>query len=318
MSITPSIKKIPLTYFGTSDFSATVLEALAKTNDFEIEAVVTQPGRPVGRSQTITNSPVKAMALKHGLKIFEPETLKNFDVSQLPVADLAIVYAYGLIIPQVILDLPRQGTLNIHPSLLPTYRGPTPIQSAIINGKQKTGISIMLLDATMDHGPILEQITMPIKPDDTTATLTKRLVDQAIPLLIKCIPLWVEKKITAREQEHAAATYCKLLTRDDGKVDWSKPSITIYNLYRGLTPWPGVWTTWDGKRFKLLRILPATTPVGSDTVVGTTTVHDGRIFVGATEGSIEILELQLEGKKAMTAEEFLNGYKNFSGAKLGV
>lgn len=306
--------KISITYFGTSDFSAQVLEALAQNVNFKLVAVVTQPGRPVGRNQTISDSPVKTMAAKYGLPIFEPDTLKNFDINKLPATDLMVVYSYGLIIPQIILDLSQHGTLNIHPSILPKYRGPTPIQSALINGDTETGVSIMLLDAQMDHGPILEQIKAKIDPHDNTTSLTARLVNLAIPLLIKTIPLWVDKKITPHDQDHAAATYCRLFTRDDGKIDWSKTTPEIYNHYRGLTPWPGVWTTWNSKRLKLLSI----TPSFESGKPGVVSVTDNRIFIGTNAGSIEVAELQLEGKKAMTAETFLNGYKNFKGAVLGL
>jgi len=305
--------KIALTYFGTSTFSATVLEALATNELFEVAAVVTQPGRPVGREQVVTDSPVKVAALKYGIPVFEPESLKNFGVQQLPKTDVAIVFAYGLIIPQAILDTPKHGTLNIHPSLLPLYRGPTPVQSALIKGETETGVSIMLLDAEMDHGPILDQITTSVAPHDTTATLTAKLVEQAIPLLIKLIPEWTQEKIVAREQDHTTTTYCKMLDRNDGKIDWSKPAKDIYNLYRGLTPWPGVWTTWGGKRLKLLNIKLSDTK----TEPGAVEVASGSIHIGTTKGSIEVTELQLEGKKAMTAQEFLNGYKNFNSETLG-
>lgn len=297
---------IRIIYFGTPDFSATVLEALAKNNNFDIVAVVTQPARPVGRNQTITPSPVKVSALKLGLNILEPETLKDFSPEKLPSADIFVVYAYGLIIPKSILEIPRYGALNIHPSLLPKYRGPTPIQAALMNGDTTTGVSIMVLDEKMDHGPILECKTLDIDPEDTTITLTKKLVDLAIPMLIDLIPAWINKQITPKEQNHNEASYCKILSRDDGKIDWQKSAQNIYNLYRALTPWPGIWTIWENKRLKLLqiKITPYAIPAGKVHIEG------NHFFIGCKNNSIEVTELQLEGKKPMSSNIFLQGYKH--------
>ena len=324
---------VSLVYFGTNDFSAQVLEALVAIPDFTVVGVVTQPDRPVGRNQEIAHPPVKVVAEKLGLSVVQPESLKNFSPASLPQADIFVVFAYGLLIPKAILHLPSHGTINIHPSLLPKYRGPTPVQSAIINGETETGVSIMLLDEQMDHGPILEQIKVAIDPEDTTETLTHKLIAQATPLLLTTTSAWIEKKIAPRPQNHAEATYCKMLTREDGKVDWNKSANEIYNLYRGLTPWPGIWTTWEGKRLKLQKIKktpPQRDPAHGGTknqknnvtieqlsnAAGAITAFENRIFVVASNGLIEVTELQLEGKKPMDAKTFLTGYHNFAGSKL--
>ncbi len=312
---------IKIVYFGTTEVSARVLHALASTQSFSVLAVVTQPGRPVGRKQEVQPSPVKVAAEKLGIPVFEPQSLKDFNVETvgaenflpLQTADVFVVYSYGLIIPQRILDIPKHGTINIHPSLLPKYRGPSPVQSALVNGETETGLSIMLLDAQMDHGPLLAQTKMKIDTDDTATTLMDKLMAEAIPLTTKVINQWIEKKISPIEQDHSAATICKMFTRDDGKIDWTTSAAEIYNRYRGLTPWPGIWTMWDGKRLKLLRVAFSQTKGGASGIVST---NNNALLISCGSGSIEVQELQLEGKKPMSARDFLNGNKTFFGSKL--
>lgn len=299
-------------FFGTSAASAKVLEALAHTQGFSISGVITQPDRPVGRKQLLTPSPVKQMAETLRLPVLCPESLKNFPLETLPNADIFVVYAYGLIIPQILLDQSPHGALNIHPSLLPKYRGPTPVQSALLNGDTETGVSIILLDAQMDHGPIFNQVHFPIAADDTTVTVTEKLTTLAIPALISVINEWAEHKITPTPQDHTQTTICKILTRDDGQIDWQKTNMQIYNLYRGLTPWPGIWTRWQGKRLKLLSIEKNNQKIAA----GSVHYHDNELLIGCGEGAIKVLELQLEGKKAMSAAIFCSGYKNFSSSIL--
>jgi len=304
---------ITIVYFGTNEFSARVLDSLVATQGFKVLAVITQPARPAGRDQAPAQSPVKLMAEKLHLPILEPESLKNFSINSLPPADIFVVYAYGSIIPQNILNLPKHGALNIHPSLLPKYRGPTPVQTALINGENATGVSIILLDKAMDHGPIVAQIKQKIAPDDTANDLTKKLIEEAAPLLIKIIPDWIDKKITPTVQDDSQATFCKMFTRDDGKIDWTNSAAEIYNRYRALTPWPGIWTIWNGKRLKLLRIVPSPARRGVGGEVG---FEEGRLFITCADNSLEILQLQLEGKKPMSPKEFINGYLNFANAIL--
>lgn len=303
---------ITILYFGTNEASARVLEALARTQGFSFSGVVTQPDRPVGRSQILTPSPVKTMATRLHLPVLCPVSLKNFPLETLPSADIFVVYAYGLIIPQVILDRPAHGALNIHPSLLPKYRGPTPVQSALINGDKETGVSIMLLDAKMDHGPIFRQLPLAIAPNDTVATLTEKLTAMAIPALTSVIMEWTQKKIAPTPQDDTQATICKILTRDNGEVDWKKTNAEIFNLYCGLTPWPGIWTHWKGKRLKLLVIEKRAESLAP----GLARYRDNELLIGCGEGAIEVAELQIEGKKIMNANVFCNGYKNFNGSIL--
>ncbi len=325
-----SITKPKIVFFGTQDFGAAILQALIDSKQYDIVAVVTRPDRPIGRKQEIEPSPVKVLVKKHDLKVMQPESLKSatalgssptptppkrgFTTTyHLPPTDLFIVCQYGLIIPKKILDLPKYGALNVHASLLPKYRGASPIQTALVNGEKETGVTIMLMDEKMDHGSILAQEKISIDIDDTTISLSKKMSVAAAELLSRTIPAWLAGKIKPKPQNDSEATFCKILTRDDGKIDFNKTADEIYNLYRGLTPWPGVWTLWEGKRLKLLKIKKANKQIPA----GYVTVETNKIFIGTSRGSVEALELQLEGRKAMTAEAFIRGYKNINGINLG-
>jgi methionyl-tRNA formyltransferase len=296
---------ISLVYFGTHDFSATILETLIKSGLFDIKLVITQPDRPVGRKKEIQASSVKLIAQKYNLKIDQPETLKNYILET--TADLNITCQYGLIIPKTILEAALRGSINVHTSLLPKYRGASPIQSALINGETETGVTIMLMDEKMDHGDILKQIKVPIAEHDTYETLSNKLLTLAPKLLIETINEYINGKIIPQIQKHEEATFCKEFTRDDGHIDPAKTAQQIYNLYRGLTPWPGIWTIWRDKRLKLLKIKPTEVAIEN----GKLLAKDGHLYIGANENSaIEILQLQLEGKAAMDVKSFINGFKN--------
>jgi methionyl-tRNA formyltransferase len=249
-------------------------------------------------------SPVKKLALKHNLKIEQPETLKNsdFDFAQF---ELGIVAQYGLILPKKVIDSFPKGTINVHGSLLPKYRGASPIQAALISGEKETGVTIMLMDEKMDHGPILSQKTMSIDPDDTFTILASKMAVEGSLLLLETLPKWLDNKLEPITQDESQVTLTKLLTKEDGLIDFGKTNDEIYNQYRGLTPWPGIWCVRNDKRLKLLK----TTKSDKELPIGDSLVEEKRIFIGCGKGSIEILELQLEGKGIMNASTFLNGYK---------
>ena len=270
-------------YLGTPEFSAVILEALINS-DHEIAAVITNPDAPIGRKQILTPSPVKIIAEKNKIPIIKLEEIQKD-------ADLAIVAAYGKIIPKNILNIPRYGTINVHPSLLPKYRGASPIQNTILNGDKKTGVTIMKLDEEMDHGPILAQAELPIAGNDTYESLSQKLTILGEKLLIKTIPDYVSGKIKPVEQKHAEATYTKIIKKEDGKIDWSKSATEIERIIRAFYPWPAAWAIWEGK---VLKILEA--EVRGD--------------------NLEIKKLQLEGGKILSIKEFLNGHKDFSMACL--
>lgn len=295
---------ISTVFFGSHHFSTPILQQLIDSGIFDIKLVVTQPDRPVGRKQEIQMTGVKTLALKYNIPVEQPASLKDYT---LPVsADINIVCKYGLIIPEKILNFAKHGSINSHASLLPKYRGASPIQSVLVHGEKETGVTMMVMDKEMDHGPILAQGKLAINPDENCFELSERLAPLEAELLIKTIPDFIAGKITPQIQNHEEATFCKELTRDDGKIDWNRTATEIYNLYRGMTPWPGIWTEWNGKRLKLLKIAPADMKIET----GKLTAKDGHLYMGAGQNTaIEIFELQLEGKTAIDAKGFINGFK---------
>ena len=294
---------IPIIFFGTHQFAAAILEAVIKSGLFDIQLVITMPDRPVGRHQELQESAVKIVAKKYNLKIDQPSSLKNYSLLSTSYS-LNIIVDYGAIIPQSIIDAPKFGSINVHPSLLPKYRGASPIQSVLMNGEKETGISIMLIDDQMDHGPILAQQKFSILVDDTFSTLYERLAAEAGSLLINTVQKYLDNEIKPQTQDHEEATFTKIMSREDGKIDFTlKTASEIYNLYRGLTPWPGIFTIWNEKRLKLIKTKLADKKI----TPGEIKTEGDRLFWGCKSGSIEVLELQLEGKKIMTAKEFING-----------
>lgn len=303
--------KINIAFFGTHEFAAAILEGLFSNPSISVTTVFTQPDRKVGRKQTIEESPVKKLALQHNAHIEQPESLKQYSIKPGEYT-VAVVAQYGLIIPQHIIDAFPKGMINVHGSLLPAYRGASPIQAALMAGEKITGVTIMIMDAQVDHGPILAQESMPISPDDTFTTLSQKMAVVGSKLLLNTLPGYISGEILPQIQPHEQATFTKLISKDDGRIDFSKSAETIYNLYRGFTPWPGIWCTWNDKRLKLLKITEAEKTLPPGEVL----IENKKIFVGCGQNSIEVLELQLEGKNAMTAEMFANGYKHFNGATL--
>jgi methionyl-tRNA formyltransferase len=279
-------------FFGTPDLAVPFLEALTKAPDFEITAVITQPDRPVGRKQILTPSPIKELARKNNLPIFQPETLKKTESApwRIPTGiDLAVVVAYGLFIPEKLLNLPRLGFVNVHPSLLPKYRGPSPIQSAIANGDAETGISIMLLDKGMDSGPLLMQEKIVLDTRETQETLTEKIKTLGPELLVRTLRDYAVGKISPQPQDDSRATICKLLDRESGHLDLTCPAAEIDRLVRAYQPWPGTWVEFN-HRGKNLRVKILQTELNS--------------------GLLEITRVQPEGGAAMNYSDFVRGYGN--------
>ena len=313
-----NIPKTSVVFFGTHTFAATILEGLIKNPAISIDLVITQPDRPVGRKKELQSPPVKIISEKYKINFIQPETLKNFrglfpiPYSLFPKFQLAIVAQYGLLIPEDIINAPKFGTLNIHTSLLPKYRGASPIQSALINGETETGITIMKMDKGLDTGPILLQKKLKIDKKDTYQILDVKLANIGLSAISETIPLYLSGKLKPIPQNNTQATICRQLTRNDGKIDWTKNTQDIYNLYRGLYPWPGIWTMWQEKRLKLLKIKPAEKKYQAGAMI----IENEKIFIGCGDKSIEILELQLEGKKNMDIKAFINGNRNIHNSKL--
>ncbi|MFA7244852.1 MAG: methionyl-tRNA formyltransferase [Candidatus Magasanikbacteria bacterium] len=296
-------KKIKIVFFGTHEFAKTILQGLINSPLFEIEKVITQPDKPVGRKQILQKSPVKILAEENNLNIDQPESLKNYELRTIN-SELFIVAQYGLLIPENILNIPKFGTINTHTSLLPKYRGASPIQSAILNGETKTGVTIMLMNKGMDSGPILSQKTVKILPDETYIDLDTKMAQIASQLLLDTVPKYINDEIKPQTQNETEITFCKKLDRDDGKIDWKKSTTEIYNQYRAFTPWPGVWTLWNDKRLKLL----VTEKSDKKIEIGQVIIENDIIYIGTADSSIKISKLQLEGKPIMDAKAFINGY----------
>ncbi len=302
------MKKTTILFFGTHQFAATILEGLTKSPFCDIKLVITQPDRPVGRKQEMQTSPVKVLAEKRRLTIEQPKTLRSYRLSAIGY-QLGVVAQYGLLIPKHILEAFPHGILNVHTSLLPKYRGASPIQTAIMNGETETGVTIMKMDEGFDTGPILLQKRMAIGPDDMYLDLDEKLAALGVEALNEALPKYIDGSLTPAPQDETQATACRELTREDGKIDWQKTSQQIYNQYRGLTPWPGVWTMWKGKRLKLLEIAASAHRIAPGKVV----IGGQSMLIGCGTGSIEVLKLQLEGKKVADTKSFVNGNQEING-----
>lgn len=303
-------KKSRIIFFGTPDFAVPALQALIQ-NDHTIAAVVTAPDKPVGRKHILTPPPIKVLAEQHRIPILQPETLdSNLLADYQP--DLFIVVAYGKVIPKNALSLPRLGALNIHPSLLPRWRGPSPIQYAILEGDAETGVTIMQIDEEVDHGPIVAQQSIALQRP-TYPELHNTLAHIGAELLLKTIPKYLADEITPTTQNHSQATYSKILSRKDGKINWTHPAEKIERMVRAFTPWPGAWTLWNNARLKIEQS-ETTNELLSNKPAGTVWQDSAHpLLVNATGGSLVIKKLTLEGTQSMSAEEFVHGHLNIIG-----
>lgn len=304
---------LSIVFLGTEHLAEAILQSLLGDARFAVRAVVTQPDRPVGRKQILEAPPVKRLATAHHVPVFQPEKLRAVSPDTLGIKpDFFVVAEFGQLIPESWRTFPTIDTINVHPSLLPKYRGATPIQTALLHGDSVTGVTIMQLEPTMDTGPIVSAVSMTLEPHDTYEVVEQKLAALAGPLLGDSLMQLAEKKITPTPQDHAQATQCRKLTRDSGRIDWQRSALEIYNQYRALHRWPGIWTTWNGLRVKLLEIKTSPTLVSPATVA----LVDSALLIGTAHGSIEVTRLQLEGRSALAAATFVTGASDFVGAQL--
>lgn len=308
---------LDLIFCGTPLFAVPTLEKLAEAG-YRVHLVVTQPDRPKGRGLELVASPVRQSALKLNLAITQPERIKSNEEFRGQLAaikpDAIIVVGYGRIIPQWMLDLPPLGNINLHASLLPKYRGAAPIQWAIASGETVTGNTTMRLDAGLDTGDILLQQEMSIAPDDTAETLAPRLADMGADLVLETLRGLEAGTIRPRPQDHSQATLARILKKEDGLIDFSKSAREILNRLRGFQPWPGAYTKFRGKNLQILKTHPAAQPLAQAELKA----NADHLLVGCGQNtSLEILELQLEGKKRSTAYDFIQGYRPKPGETLG-
>jgi methionyl-tRNA formyltransferase len=302
-----------IVFMGTAELAGPTLESLAQDDGYRIKGVVTQPDKPKGRDLRLQPTPVKKVALAHNLPVFQPPRARAEDfVAQVRelAPDLIVVVAYGQILPQALLDVPRFGCLNVHTSLLPKYRGAAPIQWAILNGDAETGVTIMKMDAGLDTGPVLSRVRTPIADTDDAQTVHDRLARLGADLLARTIPEYVSGRITPEPQPSEGSTYARKITKEDGHIDWSRPAREIWNQIRAFTPWPGAFTHYasDGQP-RLLKIWHASAEQSAFQTPGRI-LECGKlgIVVACGEHALRILELQLEGGRRVTAAQFLAGH----------
>jgi methionyl-tRNA formyltransferase len=316
---------VKLVFCGTPQFAVPTLQALIAAGH-EIALVVSQPDRPVGRSQQLTPPPVKETARAAGLEVTQPEKIKNnaeFRARLEAIApDAIVVVAYGRIIPPWMLSLPRLGCINLHASLLPKYRGAAPIQWAVAMGETVTGNTTMLLEEGLDTGPILLQQEIPIAPGQTAAELFEVLSKAGAPLVVKTLAGLDDRTITPRRQDDSGATLAPILTRDDGRMDFEKfTARELWNRWRGFQPWPGAFSFLNGRKLIFTGLLEATPPYPNDLSVGKPgELHFATnwLFLTCAQGTLlEVLEVQPEGKRSMKAAEFWRGARLDSGVRLG-
>ena len=311
------IQSLNLVFCGTPRFAVPVLDKLVEAG-LNVQLVITQPDRPKGRGLELVPSPIKQRALQLALPITQPESIKKNDAFRAELTDLKpnaiIVVGYGRIIPQWMLDLPPLGNVNLHASLLPKYRGAAPIQWAIARGETVTGVTTMKLNAGLDTGDILLQQEIPIAPDDTAETLAPKLATVGADLIVETLRGLQAGSIHPRQQDNAQTTLAPILRKEDGLIDFSRPAPEILNRMRGFQPWPGAYTKFRGRNLQiwkaaaLARMLP----------ISELKIEADRLLVGCGEGTaIELLELQLEGKKRTSAADFSRGYRLQPGEKLG-
>jgi methionyl-tRNA formyltransferase len=312
--------KNKIIFMGTPEFSVPSLEALIN-NGYQVVAVYTQPDKRAGRGQQIISSPVKQLALSQGLDVVQIEKFKVAGTVEKLAAlmpELIVVAAFGLLLPPEVLNLPKLGCLNVHPSLLPRHRGASPVTAAILQGDEKTGVTIMLLDAGMDTGPILNQREVPISDEDTTGSLGDKLSQVGAQLLIETLPLWIEGRIKPRPQDDGAASYSKMIKKEDGEVDWRLSAQELWRRVRAFDTWPGCYARWRDKRLKLVKVLPLYGEKSDEPgqVIALSLPAPVTVGVQTGDGVLGLMRIQLEGKRELSAEEFVRGQRDFIGSRL--
>ncbi len=311
-----------IVFMGTPDFAATILEKLIESNH-ELIGVVTQPDKQKGRGKEVSFPPVKELALKHGLPVYQPLKVKEpeflQELSKLK-PDVIVVAAFGQILPKALLDIPTLGCINVHASLLPKYRGAAPIQYSIIDGEEETGITIMYMDVGIDTGDIILQRSLTITPEETGGSLFDKMADLGADLLMEALVKIEDGSAVRIPQEEDKATYVKMISKEMGKIDFTQPASKLERLIRGLNPWPSAYTFLEGKTLKLWQAGVEPEEAGKWAKVLPGQVVDVRkdaIVIKTGDGLLVVKELQLEGKKRMTADAFLRGYAIQIGQQIG-
>ena len=299
---------------GTPDFAVPSLEALAESEKYSVKAVYTQPDKPVGRKRILTPPDVKVCAEKFGIDVFQPESLKDAAVTEHLKSlepDVIVVIAYGKILPKPVLDIPKFGCINIHGSLLPKLRGAAPIQRAVIDGEEETGVTSMMMDVGLDTGDMLVKESVKIMPDETAGELFDRLSVLGTKVLFETLKRIEDGTLTREKQNESLSTYAAMLTKEECIIDWNCSAQTVHDKVRGMNPWPVAAAMYKGKKLKIFktRVLDKNGEPGRILSVSPVVAACGK-------GSVEIVEVQLEGKKRMLAEEFVRGQRIEAGDKI--
>ncbi len=308
MSIKPN-EKIRVIFMGTPEFAVPGLQSLIAAPEFAVIGVYTQPDKPVGRKQELTPPPIKVLAEKHNIPVFQPLKIRpEAENIRALKPDLIVVIAYGKIISQEILDIPTYGIINVHASLLPKYRGAACLNAPILNGDTETGVTIMKMEAGLDTGPILKQAKISLEGIETLENVHDALSELGAQILVPTLLDFIAGKITPQTQDDAQASYIKTLSKEDGRLDFTRSAIELERMVRAYNPWPGTWTEINGETLKIIAVGHEPAMVNK-AKTGQLFIDGEHLLVRCGQNSLVILRLQLAGKKAMTAKEFINGNK---------
>jgi len=309
-----------IVFCGTPEFALPSLRRLIAEPDFEIAGVVTQPDRPRGRGREIQSSPVKQTAVAAGIPVYQPEKIKSdeaYEHLKRLAPDAVVIIAYGQIVSQRLIDIPRLGWINVHGSLLPKYRGAAPIHWAIVNGERRTGLTTMRIDAGLDTGPMLLKYETEIGADETAPDLTVRLAEAGGPLVVETLRRLDRGEVAPVAQDNSQATFAPILKKDDGRIDWSLSAYKTYNRIRGMQPWPGAFTTFRGKNCRIWGQPLETLAAGPTPGAILPSKEDGLGVICGGRTVLRVDHIQLEGRKRVTGGEFLSGARIGPGEGFG-
>lgn len=310
-----------IVFMGTPDFAVPSLQRIIEAQEkygWQVVAVYTQPDRRAGRGKKVVASPVKKIAVDNGISVIQPERLRDTpnEIAKLDALapDLVVVAAYGMILPPEALEIPTFGCLNVHASILPAYRGASPINAAILDGLKETGNSIMVMDEGLDTGPVLAQASEPIQATDRATELTERLARSGAELLIATLPAWLAGEIAPIPQDELAGepSICRIIKKSAGHIDWSLPAAVIERMTRAYYPWPSAFTTWENTSLKILNA----SPIEGRAQAGVVVDLSPEVAVGCGDGLLVLKEIQPAGKRPMSIKSFLNGAPKFTGSTL--
>ncbi|PKB70662.1 MAG: methionyl-tRNA formyltransferase [SAR202 cluster bacterium Io17-Chloro-G6] len=308
-----------LVFMGTPAFAVPVLAGLTSLGGFEVVGAYSPPDRPAGRGRRAQSTPVKEFALEHGLPVYQPASFRSVEAQSELAAlepDVIVVAAYGKLLPPPVLDLAPLGCLNIHPSLLPRHRGPSPVATAILEGDQITGVTLMLLDQGMDTGPLIAQTEYPLNGSESADTLTEALFGVGGNLLRESLPRWQAGELQAMPQDDSLATVTRKLERSDGQADWTLSAAELERRARAFTPWPGLYTTWNGSGLKLVEVMVLPNQSGSGEMGTVVKTNEPAAAAVTSDGLLGLKTIQLEGRRAVAVSDFLRGAPGFIGARL--